>query len=300
MKILVADDDITYRTILKAVLKKWNFEYTIVEDGDQAWSVLQEKDAPQLLLLDWEMPNLTGLDLCKRIRNSETTSQAYIILLSSRLSTNDTVTALNAGANDYIYKPFENLELQARLRVGERMVQLQNQLESVRQQLHIQATQDSLTNLYNRRAILEALNTKIQEAKREQTTFCLCMCDIDYFKSVNDTYGHPVGDLVIKNVAKTIKNTLRPYDKVGRFGGEEFLLVLYAPKEASYELIERIRKTVNNLQLRINGKLISISISMGYSCFTDKYETPEKFIAVADKALYKAKHAGRNCTKFIP
>ncbi len=204
MKLLIAEDDLTSRTVLTAVAGKWGFETIAVEDGEAAWDVLQADEPPRLLLLDWEMPRLDGLALCERIRNRESSNPPYIILLTARTETDDIVAGLEAGANDYISKPFVNSELQARLQVGRRMLNLQAELINAKEAMAFQATHDALTGLLNRGAIMEALDVEMARAQRQDQTLCIGLCDIDHFKRVNDTHGHLAGDAVLREVTQRL------------------------------------------------------------------------------------------------
>jgi len=297
MKILIAEDDLISRLMLEKLSLKWGFEPIIAEDGGQAWDVLQQKDPPQLLLIDWEMPRLTGLALCQRVRRQETGSNpCYIILLTSRNQTVDIVTGLEVGANDYVTKPFNNIELQARVHVGERMLKLQHDVNEAKELLAFQATHDVLSGLLNRRAIMDGLAKEISRTNRQQEPLCIAMCDIDFFKKINDGYGHLMGDEVIREVAQRIAATVRPYDLVGRYGGEEFLLVFNSDKENGISLLERIRHTIYSSVYTYEGVSLEATISIGLAVFDPPMEALDcqKMIDCADKALYQAKKNGRN------
>ncbi|GAB4353569.1 MAG: diguanylate cyclase [Gammaproteobacteria bacterium] len=302
MKLLIAEDDLTSRTLLEAVTRKWGYEPVTAEDGEAAWELLQRPDAPRLLLLDWEMPKLGGTELCKRLRDRETTDPPFIILLTARSETNDIVEGLEAGANDYIAKPFENAELQARLRVGQRMLDLQAELNRTREELAYQASHDALTGVLDRGAMMEALEREHARAQRHSQTLCVAMCDIDRFKEVNDTHGHLVGDAVIREVVQCITRGLRPYDLVGRFGGEEFLVLLNAGAVDACQLFERIRECIAGTTFRCEESDIRVTVSFGLTLFTppDDPRDPIQLLAAADRALYAAKEGGRNRTVVEP
>ncbi|MFT4812210.1 MAG: diguanylate cyclase (GGDEF)-like protein [Oleispira sp.] len=296
MKILIAEDDPTSRIILVAMVTEWGYEPFPVEDGAQALSVLQTNDAPRLLLLDWEMPEINGLALCRKIREKDTSDPPYIILLTGRSNTEDIVTGLKVGANDYISKPFENTELKARLQVGERMLGLQDELNRAKEAMAIQANYDELTELMNRRAVMNALTNEIARSKRNLQPLYICMCDIDHFKSINDTHGHIAGDAVLKGVAQLLNKSLRPYDLCGRYGGEEFLIILNSKENNVHDLFERIRQAIANTPFIYEGTVLHVTISGGvtlYSPATDKRNSTQ-LLTDADTALYEAKNAGRN------
>lgn len=297
MKLLIAEDDSTSRTMLAAIAGKWGYEPIAVEDGEAAWTILLADDPPRLLLLDWEMPVLDGLKLCQRIRQQETNDHPYIILLTARSDTTDIVNGLHAGSNDYIAKPFENTELQARLQVGQRMLKLQTELNQVRENLAYQANHDVLTGLMNRRAVLQALEKEISRTQRTQETLCIALCDIDYFKQVNDSHGHLVGDAVLEEVARRMTTVLRPYDHIGRYGGEEFLIVMNTRSDQILRTFERLRCAIAEKPFVIEQMTLSITMSFGISTLlpTSDKRDAMSLIASADESLYKAKEAGRNC-----
>ncbi len=257
---------------------------------------MQEEDPPRLLLLDWEMPILNGIELCQRICEKETNDPPYIILLTSRSESIDIVAGLQAGSNEYIAKPFVNTELQARLQVGERMLKLQAELNQAREDLAFQADHDVLTGLMNRRAVMRSLEKEISRAQRTQEALCIALCDIDHFKEVNDTYGHLAGDLVLQEVAEHMIATLRPYDHIGRYGGEEFLIVLNARSDQVLNTFERLRRATAEKQFVIEQTTLSITMSFGITVLLPNADNRDakSLIACADRALYKAKNAGRN------
>ncbi len=302
MKLLIAEDDLTSRTMLAAVTRKWGYEPIAVEDGEAAWQIMQEDEAPRLLLLDWEMPKLDGLALCQRIRQQQSSNPPFIILLTARCETGDIVAGLDAGANDYIAKPFENAELQARLQVGRRMLTLQQELLGAKDALAFQATHDALTGLLNRGAVMQMLEKEMARAIRQSQPLCVGLCDIDYFKRINDAHGHPAGDAVLQEVTKRIVGALRPYDQVGRYGGEEFLILLNAKKDQAQNLLERIRRAMADTPIVIEQAKLEVTISCGATLFVPPEDKRggDALLTIADAALYESKAAGRNCTVFSP
>ena len=296
MKLLIADDDLTSRVLLENLARKWGWEPIVVEDGEAAWEILQQDNRPRLLLIDWEMPRLNGLALCQRIRKQSDTDPAYIILLTSRNQTIDIVTGLEEGANDYITKPFNNVELQARVRVGKRMLGLQHELNQAKEMLAFQASHDVLTGLLNRRAIMEALDKELSRSFRQQQPLCVVMCDIDFFKKINDNYGHLAGDHVIREVTQRISAELRPYDLVGRYGGEEFLLMFNSSLQDAFKSLERIRLSIASMPFNYEKQILKVTISSGVTVYDSPDEEGDKQVLIdaADKALYEAKENGRN------
>ena len=294
MKILLADDDFTSRSILTAILKKWGFDPVVSEDGNAAWAALQKPDAPRLVLLDWNMPGLEGPEVCRRLRKKETTNPSYVIILTGRGEKSDIVQGLEAGANDYIAKPYDNAELQARIRVGQRMLELQASLLETQTALAHQATHDALTGILNRRAILNQLDRELARALRQGSRLSVGMCDIDNFKKINDSFGHQTGDEVLMAFAHCLQANLREYDYLGRYGGEEFLVIATASNTQSDEgLYERLREQVAAETVKTKSGNVSVTVSIGTATGTG-LSTVDALLAAADAALYQAKAAGRN------
>jgi len=294
MKILIAEDDFTSRNILTAVLKKWGFDPVVTEDGRAAWDVLQQPDAPPLILLDWNMPGMDGLEICRRLREIGSSNPPYVILLTARGEKGDIVQGLEAGATDYVSKPYDNEELQARIRVGQRMLELQSHLLEARDALAHQATHDFLTGVFNRRAIRDRLKQEILRAGREKENLSVGMLDIDHFKDINDTYGHQAGDEALLVFTQCIQGGLREYDCVGRYGGEEFLVI--APGSIglkSENLYERLRARIAGAEIATNAGSISLTVSIGVAPGTSQ-SLVDVLLAAADTALYQAKAGGRN------
>lgn len=301
MEILIADDDLTSRTLLENLACKWGFSPIAVEDGEEAWEVLKLKNPPKLLLIDWEMPKLNGLELCKRIRETATNDPAYIIILTARTDSNDIVEGLDSGANEYVTKPFNVAELQARINVGKRVLRLQEQLIQATEELSFQASHDALTNLLNRRAILDQMDIEIERAGRQKLPLCIAMADIDYFKKINDTHGHSAGDEVLKTVVERTIETLRAFDLMGRFGGEEFLFIINATQDEAQLLFERVRERIANTPFHHLDNSFNVTISCGFTVYdpsSDKRQL-QALIDDADKALYAAKESGRNLVKYL-
>jgi diguanylate cyclase (GGDEF)-like protein len=311
MKILIAEDDRASRTMLGSMLNKWGYEVIAVEDGQQAWEILKRDDSPQLAILDWMMPEPDGIELCRKVRSltssidesaeerpesSTAPSQqyTYIILLSAKPQKEDMITGLEAGADDYIVKPFNADELQARLRAGRRIVDLHNKLLSTQNKLRHLAGIDFLTGIMNRRAIIERLKQEMARSHRESSFLCLAMLDIDHFKNVNDTHGHHFGDQVLVEFVARVQSVLREYDVLGRFGGEEFLLIIPGTDLShAGEICERIRFAVGMKELTIDTQRLHITVSIGVGAWNGETSL-DQLITLVDDALYKAKGQGRN------
>lgn len=297
MKILLAEDSAVYRHLIGTYLKEWGFDPIIARDGDEAWSLLRHPDAPSLVLLDWVLPGIDGIELCRRIRGHAIPgTYTYAILLTGRDGENDLVEGLQAGADDYLAKPFEPLELRARLFAGKRILNLQRELVDANESLRLAATYDFLTRLLNRAEIFAHLYRELDRGKRESKPVGIIMADIDHFKSVNDLFGHLVGDAVLKEVASRLKSDLRVYDAVGRYGGEEFLLILSdCDLDATLRRAESVRQLVSAEVINIGQVANKITISMGVTVAAPGGKASvEALLGEADEALYRAKKNGRD------
>lgn len=294
MRILVAEDDIPSRMILTSHLQEWGFEPVVAEDGDKAWSIMQQSDAPRLAILDWCMPILDGLEVSRLIRECRQANPPYLIILTAKGEKSNIVKGLDAGANDYISKPYDKDELRARLSVGRRMVELQTELLEAKDALAHEAMHDAMTGSLNRRAIIDALARELNRAERTRSPLSVGLCDIDHFKTVNDTYGHQAGDEVLCRFVDVIQSSLRAYDLVGRYGGEEFLVVAPNSSGLSSEgLYERLRFQVERLTTTTLQDEIRITVSIGVAGVDAGFDM-SRLLAAADTALYQAKNEGRN------
>jgi two-component system, cell cycle response regulator len=296
-RVLVADDDAMFRKILQTWLEDWGYQVTIAEDGAKAWSILQEELPPQILILDWIMPDITGVDVCRRVREQNRAPYQYILLATANDAKQDLVRGLEAGADDYLTKPFDKRELQARLRAANRILTLQHDSIQAQEQLLFQATHDSLTGLSNRRAILETLHRELERAARSDEAMGVLLIDVDHFKMINDTHGHLIGDDVLREIAQRINHAVRVYDSVGRYGGEELLVVLPGcGRDQIHEGAERIRSAIDRTPMLLNGSKISVTVSIGATIATGGTMSDTEMLAAADIQLYRAKKNGRNRT----
>lgn len=294
MKLLVADDSSVSRMMLSAVTKEWGYEVIVTENGEEAWEEMQKQNAPRLLLLDWEMPIMNGIEVCQRVVEKYQDNPPYILLLTSRTESDDIVEGLSKGANDYISKPFDTAELQVRLQVGKRMLEMQDKLNATLKEMRDLASHDALTGILNRRAILEALPKEIKRVERQNRVLCIGMCDIDHFKAINDTHGHLAGDEVLIEVTKRMQTALRVYDLIGRYGGEEFLVIVNTDSDNLLTTFERICQIISETPINIGESSINVTISCGVTLYQDDNNDMTSILARADKALYKAKNSGRN------
>jgi len=294
IKVLIAEDDAVSAKILQKNINDWGYEVVMANDGKKAWTALQN-EGTKLAVLDWMMPEINGIQLCKKIRENdhqgEEKEYTYIILLTAKDEQKDLIRGFSAGADDYITKPFNHLELKARLKTGKRIIDLQRQLQE-------QASRDSLTGLWNRKRMFRILDKEINRAHRNNLQLAILMIDIDKFKSINDTHGHQIGDLVLKEVAEILKKSIRNYDEICRYGGDEFLVILPNCRSAETELIaERLRKNVIEHRIKSDNVTLNVTLSFG-GASTESFAsdvTSEVLIMAADEALLEAKNKGRNC-----
>jgi two-component system cell cycle response regulator len=298
MRILIADDSVVSRHLLDATLRKWGYEVVVACDGMEAWNVLQAPDAPQLAVLDWVMPGLTGPEICRRVREHTKgrESYTYILLLTSKSLKEDLIEGLEAGADDYLTKPFDQHELKVRLRAGTRIISLEHQLVAAKEELRDQATKDFLTRIWNRSSILGILERELVRGGRERRPVGVVLADLDHFKAVNDTFGHFAGDAVLREFARRMQSSMRSYDAIGRYGGEEFLIILPGCDQlCTSGQAERLRMALDSEPMMINDKPRTVTSSFGATSWVPgSPESPEALIRIADDALYVAKHGGRN------
>jgi len=302
--VLIAEDDPIFRRILESWFKKWDYRVTAVDNGLAAWEVLQKEDAPQLAILDWVMPGMDGIDLCRKIRGCGQGVYRYLLLLTAKDNKQDVIAGLDAGADDYLTKPFEVDELRARVRAGKRILDLQSALIRAHGDLQFVAAHDALTGLWNRGAIFDLLKRELQRRQRSRDPLGIIMADIDYFKQINDTHGHLVGDAVLQEVTRRLAAGVRTYDAVGRYGGEEFLVVLPGCKAADLVVsAERLRHSVADSPVETSMGQLPVTLSLGLASMEQgEKETLdcEAFLRTADEALYAAKAAGRNRVETSP
>jgi two-component system, cell cycle response regulator len=299
MRILVAEDDPVSRRLLETRLSRWGYQTTSTSNGEEAWSCLQQEDAPHLVILDWMMPGMDGIEVCRNVRVRGGEPYTYIILLTAKDSKDDVIRGLEAGADDYLTKPVNAHELEVRLRAGRRIVDLQSELIRAREDLRIQATHDALTGLWNRAAIRDILCRQISRVRRESAPLCISVADIDHFKDINDTLGHGTGDIVLREAAQRLSAAIRQYDFIGRYGGEEFLVVLPGCDEnVALKQAERMRASLSETPVLLPEGSVTITISLGITSLVDSdTEDVENLLHAADRALYRAKGEGRNCVR---
>ncbi len=297
MRILIADDEPVSRRILEAALRRMGYDVVVAEDGNEAWSKLSEHGV-RLLIADWMMPGLDGLELVRRIRSMRTDRYVYTMLLTSRSQKQDIIHGLAAGADDYITKPFDRDELMVRIRAGERVVRLEEDLASRNEQLRRLTLIDELTGIGNRRAFESTLSRLHDHSRRYRRALSVVMIDIDRFKAYNDTLGHRAGDEALKQVARLIGSGTRSADLAFRYGGEEFVCLLPETDEhGGLVVAERLRRTVEDAALPHPGTAAGgvVTISCGIATLEPGGAlSQDALVRTADEALYAAKRAGRN------
>jgi two-component system, cell cycle response regulator len=296
VKILIAEDDAISRRLLETILRKWGYEVIVAFDGGQAWEELQKPEAPRLAILDWMMPEMDGVEVCGKVRDRRDHPYVYILLLSAKSQREDLVKGMESGADDYITKPFDANELKVRLRAGRRILDLQQQLMDAQEKLRDLAMRDPLTSIWNRNAIFDAFHRELARGERDGSYVAIVMLDIDLFKNLNDTHGHLAGDSILREFTRRISASLRPYDSVGRYGGEEFLVLLPGcDLDTGVRHAERLRALIAEAPFETPEGHHRITCSLGVvstSCAVPK--DTDTLIRAADTALYKAKHNGRN------
>lgn len=302
MRVLMAEDDPVSRRLLAVTLRKWGFDVQAVSDGREACEALDAEDAPRLAILDWMMPEVDGVEVCRRVRQRRDREYTYVILLTARDRKQDILSGLDAGADDYVVKPFDSDELRMRLNTAQRILKLQADLIAAREGLRDQATHDYLTGLWNRSASLDILQRELDRAAREGKEVGLVMADLDEFKHINDRFGHKAGDAALCEVARRMTLALRPYDAVGRYGGDEFLIVLPGLGAATAaELAERLRARVADVPIRAAGENIPVTMTFGVTSSRGATGADmSALVNVADEAMYSAKRAGRNRVAAAP
>jgi len=302
MLILVVDDDPVMLEILTVGLRKEGHDVVPCQDAETGWRLLEGGLGPDLVILDRVLPGMNGLELCRRIREREDAPYVYVILLTGLRDATDVITGMDAGADDYLTKPFHPGEMRARLRAGQRIVELQRDLLETREALRIQASHDPLTHTMNHGAILDALRTEMNRAGRESHPISVIMMDLDYFKEANDTHGHLVGDCVLVEATARVRSTLRSYDSLGRYGGDEFLVVLpNTDSEQARTLANRISTTVSQRPFECEDVQLSITVSVGVTTWSGARPIPvEDLVRRADEALYVVKERGRDGVAHLP
>jgi diguanylate cyclase (GGDEF)-like protein len=298
LRVLVVDDSPVSRKLLEHALSSEPYALLFAKNGEEALRLFS-KHKPELVITDWMLPDLSGPELCERIRTDAYSSYTYIILVTSMTEKGSVVEGLAAGADDYLTKPFDANELRARMGVGRRIIGLHHEIDAKNKQLMEMAHTDPLTGLPNRRAIEEWAERQLRGAARHGFPLWVVHVDLDCFKKINDSYGHEAGDQVLKKFAEILRKNTRASDISGRMGGDEFLLVMTHVDGKNIQLaVDRFRNQLASEKFLFGNETVGVTASFGISGFQGK-EPPDfsTLVRQADQALYCAKRAGRNQVK---
>jgi len=292
LKVLIIEDHPDQRDLLAIVLQREGYQVVTAANGIEALEQL-ERESVQIILSDIMMPKMDGFELIKNIRSNPALKAIYVILITARIQEGDRVRGLDLGADDYITKPFSFSELLARVRVGSRVIKYQRHLEH-------QTLTDALTGLFNRRALEEKFRDEFARAKRYNHALSVLILDIDNFKTVNDTYGHPGGDEVLVKIADILRAKTRQSDVSARFGGEEFVLVLpETDQENALQVATKIHEEIRSCKFGTADRPFALTVSIGISSTSDKtYSDWRQMLDTADQALYLAKNRGKDRVEF--
>lgn len=298
LRLLLAEDEPLQSKILERLLARAGYAVEIATSGEEALARLLEGRF-QMLITDWDMPGMDGTALCQRVREARLPLYVYILMLTAHTAVSDTVTGLEAGADDYVRKPADEAELLARVKAGRRVVELERSLSAATAEVRRMSLVDPLLGLYNRRYLNEQLPREIERARRYETPLALAMADLDAFKQVNDVHGHLVGDEVLKCFAKRASASVRQSsDWIARFGGEEFAIVLpQTPLEGAGSVAEKVRAECAGTPFQATVGLLNVTVSLGVAALLpaiDVKSAMTELLFRADAALYESKREGRN------
>ncbi len=296
MKVLIAEDENISRHKLEKFLENLDYEVISCKDGLEAWNIILSGKGPNLLILDWLMSGMDGVEICRKVRKLARELYTFILLLTSKDEQEDIIEGMEAGADDYITKPFNQNELRVRLEAGKRIVKLNEEILDMRNNLKKKAIHDELTGLYNRHYMSEILEKEFPRTLRYQTDLSCLLLDLDYFKEVNDTFGHAFGDMVLREFSTCLKHEARKTDIPFRYGGEEFMLLLSNTGIlGAQKVAEKIRSACEQKTYDDGNNSTTVTVSIGIASVKQHQLLESKeLLALADKALYRAKAEGRN------
>ncbi|HXH50009.1 MAG TPA: diguanylate cyclase [Terriglobia bacterium] len=294
MKVLVADDEPVNRRLLEILLNKWGYEVSVAADGEEAWRHLQSSTYPRIAILDWMMPGMDGVEVCRKIREDKNRPPVYVLLLTAKQATEDENGRYESVADDYLPKPYSAHELKARLRSARRILGLEDQLKEANDAIQIETTRDTLTGLWNRSSILEILHREIHRAGRHNSPLTVLMIDIDHLRQINHEHGHLAGDAVMREAARRMSDSVRVYDSVGRYSGGQFVIVSPdCDHSGAMSQAQRILSKISQEKFQTFRGDFAVTISVGIAVGCNNYQADE-LISAADTALAAAKVAGPN------
>lgn len=294
MKVLVADDEPVNRRLLEILLSKWGYEVSVAADGKEAWRHLQGAGCPRIAILDWMMPELDGVEVCRKMRETRNRPPVYVLLLTAKQATEDANGRYESVADDYLPKPYSADELKARLRAAKRILELEDQLHEASEALQVETTRDTLTGLWNRSSILEILQREIHRGGRQNSFLTVLMIDIDDLRQINHQHGHLAGDAVMREAARRIRNSIRIYDSLGRYSGGQFVIV--SPEcdcSGAMSQAQKIQSIVSEEAFKTFKGDFPVTISTGVAVGSSSHQADE-LISAADAALAEARKAGPN------
>lgn len=293
MNVLIADDEPVNRRLLEILLNKWGYSVTVAVDGEEAWHILQTSERPSMAIIDWMMPGIDGVQLCRMVRQSETRPPMYILLLTAKQATEDASGRYESVADDYLAKPYAAQELKARLRAARRIIELENQLEATRESIQVATTHDPLTGLWNRSAILEILHREIHRARRYNSPLAVVMIDIEHLKEINHQYGHLAGDSALREAARRIRSSIRQYDSLGRSDGGQFVIISpCCDRAGALSQGSRLHSTICQPSIETYAGTFSLSARLGIAVGCNNHQAHD-FISAADSALAEARKTGK-------
>jgi len=297
-QVLVVDDSPVYRKLVEQVLSAESYRLLFAADGSQAMK-LYKQHSPSIIIADWILPDFSGLELCKWIRSDASRPYTYIVVMTSNTEKGNVVKGLQAGADDYLTKPFDPGEMLARIGVGRRIIDLNRELAAKTQLLEEAARTDPLTGLPNRRAIEEWASKQLRGAARHNFPLWVVLGDLDKFKTINDTLGHDAGDIVLKIFADVLRKNTRASDICGRLGGDEFIMVFtHVEADCIESTVNRFREQFAALSFPLQGKSVQVTASFGVAGIQDQKTCDfSTLLRRADQTLYEAKRAGRNLVR---
>jgi len=294
MKVLVADDEPVNRRLLEILLSKWGYEVSVAADGKEAWRHLQGAACPRIAILDWMMPELDGVEVCRKMREAKNRRPVYVLLLTAKQATENANGRYESVADDYLPKPYSAYELKARLRAAKRILELEDQLHEASEALQVETSRDTLTGLWNRSSILEILQREIHRGGRQNSFLTILMIDIDDLRQINHQHGHLAGDAVMREVARRIRNSIRVYDSLGRYSGGRFVIVSPdCDRSGAMSQAQRIQSIVSEETFKTFKGDFPVTISTGIAVGSSSHQADE-LISAADAALAEARKAGPN------